>query len=344
MRSSLTGRILLTLLVAGAIATARPVAVLATGAAPNQKLLDLMAEGKAETDLGRYDAAIRALSVIVDAPDAPAALRDEALIRVGVARRGAGDFEGAFKAFERASKASSLDRDTKALLVQALGGERPGAERWSEIWALVSFSPDRTDPRRPTLAISWPEVTQTSSVIVQGGTKVYRGKPLTLRQEGDLQDLFRLIADVSGLNVVVYPGVHGRYTARFDNVPWDQLLDRILALNGYAYRWEDNVLLVARPEQLPRPRRFSGQRIDLDWGTSGRAPGRDLREGLEELAGRGGATVVVDPALEGDVVLKLNQVRWDHAFDIVVGVNGLDWSRDGGALKVFPRRASANSR
>jgi len=335
----------LALLVAGALAAAaRPAAALATGPATNQNLLDQMAEAKAETDLGRYDAAIRALSAIIVAPDAAPALRDEALIRLGVARRGAGDFEGAFKAFERASKAPSLDRDNKALLVQALGGARPGAERWSEIWSLVSFSPDRTDPRRPTLAISWPEAAQTSSDIVQGGTKLYRGKPLTLRQEGDLQDLFRLIADVSGLNVVVYPGVHGRYTARFDNVPWDQLLDRILALNGYAYRWEDNVLLVARPQQLPRPRRFSGQRIDLDWGTSGRAPGRDLKEGLEELAARGGATVVVDPAVEGNVVLKLNQVRWDHAFDIVVGVNGLDWSRDGDTLKVFPRKASADSR
>jgi tetratricopeptide (TPR) repeat protein len=332
----LMGRTVLALLVAGAQVAARP--------APNQKLLDLMAEGKAETDLGRYDAAIRALSAIVDAPDAPPSLRDEALIRLGVARRGAGDFEGGFKAFDRVSKASRPDRETKALLVQALGGALPGAERWAEIWARVSFAPDRTDPRRPTLAISWPEVARTRSGIVQGGTKLYRGKPLTLRQEGDLQDLFRLIADVSGLNVVVNPGVHGRFAARFENEPWDKVLDGILSLNGYAYRWEDNVLRIARPEHLPRPRRFSGPRIDLDWGTSGRAPGRDLREGLEELAAAGGATVIVDPGVEGNVVLKLNQVRWDQAFDIVVSINDLDWSRDGDTLKVFPKKASAKSR
>ena len=83
MTSSPTGRTLLALLVAGALAAAaRPAAALATGPATNQNLLDQMAEAKAETDLGRYDAAIRALSAIIVAPDAAPALRDEALIRL----------------------------------------------------------------------------------------------------------------------------------------------------------------------------------------------------------------------------------------------------------------------
>jgi hypothetical protein len=95
---------------------------------------------------------------------------------------------------------------------------------------------------------------------------------------------------------------------------------------------------------LPPQRHFSGRRVDLDWGTRGRAPGRELREGLAELAASGGATVVVDPTVRGDVVLKLNQVRWDQAFDIVVAVNGLAWTRDGDSLKVFPRKEGADSR
>jgi hypothetical protein len=328
MTSPLTSRVLRGAFVAGTVLAASTSPALATVASPNQKLLDLMAEGKTETDLGRYDVAIRALSTIVDAPDATPALRNEALVRLGVARRGADDFEGAFKAFERASTASSLDRETKALLVQALGGALPGTERWAQIWPRVSFAVDRTDPHRPTMAISWPDVVQA---------KVYRGKPLTLRQEGDIQGLFRLIADASGLNVVVYPGVHGRYAAHIENEPWDRVLDFVLSANGYAYQWEDNVLQVARPQQLPRPRPFSGQRIDVDWGTNGRAPGRDLREGLAELAAIGGQTVVLDPAVEGSVVIKLNQVRCDQAFDVIVHVNGLDWRRERGTWKVFPR-------
>ena len=310
--------------------------LLAGPATPKEKLLDLMAEGKTETDLGHYDVAMRALGAIVDAPDAPAALRAEALVRLGAAGRAAGDFEGALKAFERASKAPGLDRETKALLIQALGGALPGAERWAEIWPRVSFAVDRSPAKQPTLAVVWPGVPRA---------KTYRGKPLTLRhEEGELQDLFRLIADFTGLNVVVNPGVRGRFAARFENEPWDRCLDRILSANGLAYQWEDNVLRIARPEELSPQRHFSGQRIDLDWHTSGGAPGRDLREGLAELAAVGGATVAIDPAVKGSLFLKLNQVRWDQAFDLVVQVNGLDWTRDADVLKVFPGKGSAESR
>jgi tetratricopeptide (TPR) repeat protein len=329
MTRSLASRLLRACLVAGALVAARP--SVAAQAAPNQKLLDLMAQGKAETDLGHYDDAIRALSTVSDAADATPALRAEALVRLGAARRGAGDLEGAVLSFERASKAPGTDRETKALLVQALGGALPGAERWAEIWPRVAFAVDRSEPKRPTLGIVWPDVPPK---------QVYRGKPMTLHtQDGDVQDFFRLVADVSGLNVVVNPGVRGRFTFNADNEPWDRCLDRILAANGLAYQWEDNVLRITQPQYLPPPRHFSGRRIDLDWGTRGGPPGRDLREGLAELAAWGGATVVLDPAVRGDVVLKLNQVRWDQAFDILVRVNGLGWTQDGKTLKVFPASA-----
>lgn len=65
---------------------------------------------------------------------------------------------------------------------------------------------------------------------------------------------------------------------------------------------------------------------------------RDLREVLAELAAAGGVTVVTDPAVEGRVTFKLNQVPWDQAFDLVVRVNGLEWTRDGDTLRVFPRK------
>jgi hypothetical protein len=324
MRRSLTVRVLLASLTAGMLVSAPPSAATAPNTVPNQKLLDLMAEGKTETDLGHYDVAIRALSAIVASPEAPPALRDEALVRLGAARRAAGDFAGALESFQRVAKTPSLDADTKALLVQALGGPLPGADRWAEIWRRVSFTIDRSVPKQPTLAVVWPDVPLT---------KVYRGKPITLDlKNGDLQDLFRLIADVSGLNVVVNPGVHGQFSAHMQEQPWDQILDRILSGNGLSYQWEDNVLRIAPPAQLARPEHFSGQRIDVDFHDT------DLRKALAELAAQGGLSVDLDPTVAGALTIKLNQVRWDQAFDIAVRVNGLDWALEGKTLTVFPGR------
>jgi type IV pilus assembly protein PilQ len=64
----------------------------------------------------------------------------------------------------------------------------------------------------------------------------------------------------------------------------------------------------------------------------------DLRKAMAELAALGGLGVDLDPTVAGALTIKLNQVRWDQAFDIAVRVNGLDWARDGKTLKVFPGR------
>ena len=47
--------------------------------------------------------------------------------------------------------------------------------------------------------------------------------------------------------------------------------------------------------------------------------------------------MVLDPVVSGRVTLKLNRVPWDQAFDVVVRVNGLAWSRQGGVIRVAPR-------
>jgi hypothetical protein len=305
-------------------------------AAEQQTLLDRMAQARTETDLGDYQAAIRTLTALAEEPEATPALRAAALVRLGVARRGAGDSEGSALTFERASKAPGLDSETKALLVQAVGGALPGSERWAETWSQVSFAVDRSDPKRPAVSVLWPHRAQA---------RAYGGALVSVDfSDSNLYDVFRLFADVTNLNVVVFPGVSGRATFKGDNQPWDRCLDQILAANGLAYRWEDNVLWISPPQHLLPERRYAGKRIDVEWGTKDRAPARDLGEALAELADSGGATAVIDPAVRGNVALKLNQVRWDHAFDVVARVNGLEWTRDGDTLRVFPEKKSAKSR
>src|SRR6266568_2792024 len=83
---------------------------------------------------------------------------------------------------------------------------------------------------------------------------------------GDLLDVFKLFADVSGLNVVVNPGISGRVTCKMYDVPWDQLLDLILRTNGLGYLLEGNVLRIGRITDFIHE---EAQRQDLDRVRSG---------------------------------------------------------------------------
>jgi type IV pilus assembly protein PilQ len=91
------------------------------------------------------------------------------------------------------------------------------------------------------------------STTVAGAQKVYTGHPISLDfKDGDLQDIFRLFADISGLNVVVNPGVSGKVTLKLTEVPWDQALDLILKTNGLGYTLEDNVIRIAKLADLQK--------------------------------------------------------------------------------------------
>ena len=77
------------------------------------------------------------------------------------------------------------------------------------------------------------------------------GTPISLDfKDGDLQDIFRLFSDISGLNVVVNPGVTGKVTLKLNEVPWGRALELILKTNGLGCVLEDNVIRIARLADL----------------------------------------------------------------------------------------------
>ena len=79
------------------------------------------------------------------------------------------------------------------------------------------------------------------------------GTPISLDfKDGDLQDIFRLFADISGLNVVVNPGVSGKVTLKLNEVPWGRALELILKTHGLGCVLEGNVIRIARLQDLER--------------------------------------------------------------------------------------------
>jgi type II secretory pathway component HofQ len=151
-------------------------------------------------------------------------------------------------------------------------------------------------------------------------------------QDGDLQDVFRLFADISGLNVVVQPGTRGLVTYHGSQVPWDEVLERLLAPNGLVARLEGNVLWIGRAAEAGEKRPFKGTPISFEF------VGKELVEALREIAAHGRASVEVADGVMGKVTLKLNDVPWDQAFDLLVRVNGLAWTRTGDVIRVELQR------
>ena len=81
----------------------------------------------------------------------------------------------------------------------------------------------------------------------------YTGEPISVNlKDVDLKDFFRLIHEISGLNVVLDPQVHGTLTVVLDDVPWDQALDIVLKNNDLARELEGNVLRIATVDTLKK--------------------------------------------------------------------------------------------
>ena len=92
-----------------------------------------------------------------------------------------------------------------------------------------------------------------SASLVTNQPGRYTGEPISVNlKDVDLKDFFRLIHEISGLNVVLDPNVKGTLTIVLDEVPWDQALDIVLQNNGLDKQFSGNVLRVATRDTLKR--------------------------------------------------------------------------------------------
>jgi type IV pilus assembly protein PilQ len=93
----------------------------------------------------------------------------------------------------------------------------------------------------------------TMSPAPSQATSRYTGEPISVNlKDVDLKDFFRLIHEISGLNVVLDPNVKGTLTIVLDEVPWDQALDIVLQNNGLDKQLNGNVLRIATRDTLKK--------------------------------------------------------------------------------------------
>lgn len=129
--------------------------------------------------------------------------------------------------------------DTKGRVVVAVGGEYETSAYQSDnafvLEARVKEKPVREEDEFP-----------------------YKGERLSLNfQDIEVRSVLQLIADFTGLNMVVSDSVGGNITLRLKNVPWDQALEIILRTKGLGQRAEGNVIYIAPHTEIAQ--RFQEQ-------------------------------------------------------------------------------------
>ncbi len=120
--------------------------------------------------------------------------------------------------------------------------------------------------------------------------KIYTGDRLSLNfQDIEVRSVLQLLADFTGLNMVVSDSVSGRITLRLKNVPWDQAMDIILKTKGLSMRRNDNVVLVAPTEEIA-----AREKLELE-----------SQQQIEELAPLRSELVQINYAKAADLALLL---------------------------------------
>jgi type IV pilus secretin PilQ/predicted competence protein len=80
---------------------------------------------------------------------------------------------------------------------------------------------------------------------------VYHGQRISLDfKDADIQNVLRVLADVSGLNIIATDDVKGKVTLHLVDVPWDQALDLVLNTNRLEKTQEGNVVRISTVSRL----------------------------------------------------------------------------------------------
>jgi len=149
-----------------------------------------------------------------------------------------------------------------------------------------------------------PVIEAAGPMLSPDAPKAYTGQKISLDlQEVDIRNVLRLLADVTGKNIVVEPGVSGKVTLKVDNVPWDQVLELILKINELDHVMEGNVLRIATAAKLKAE--FERKREAVEAQKELMAAARDLGEISTEY-------LQVNYADVGDISAQIDNIKSEN--------------------------------
>lgn len=156
--------------------------------------------------------------------------------------------------FQRTSLPRNLQRKldvsdfaTPVQLVDAFvqGGNARLSIEPKGLWEYAAYQTDNK------FIIEVKAVVEDPNKLVKGNVPGYSGEKLTLNfQSISTREALSVIADFTGLNMVISDTVSGSLTLRLKEVPWDQAFDIILQSRGLDMRKNGNVIQVAPREEI----------------------------------------------------------------------------------------------
>src|SRR5262249_25507320 len=120
-------------------------------------------------------------------------------------------------------------------------------------WALVTAAPAwATDllTDQPILLAQ-----ARGPVLAQAATPPPRQQPRLISldfKDADINNILRILAEFSGLNIVSSDDVKGKATVKLQNVPWQQALDSVVRAAKLGYVQEGNISRVDKLENLTK--------------------------------------------------------------------------------------------
>ncbi len=105
-------------------------------------------------------------------------------------------------------------------------------------------------PAAPTPAGVAAPAPPAPPVVAARAAAPRRGRLSMDFKDADINNLLRIIAEVSGQNIVAGDEVKGKVTVRLVDVDWEKALQTILQINNFDYIWEENIIRVASRGKL----------------------------------------------------------------------------------------------
>ncbi|MCL1926746.1 MAG: type IV pilus secretin PilQ [Syntrophorhabdaceae bacterium] len=185
----------------------------------------------------------------------------------------------------------TIDKKDNAVVVAFVKGAESSASQ------LVARAVPRSQAEKSSNAIAAPASAAEERGNSQWGflssasspERKYKGQRISMDfKDADLSNVFRIMAEVSNLNIITTDEVKGKVTLRLVNVPWDQALDVVLRSKALGASQEGNILRIAPMSTIQKEEqeRFTAQRaIELAKADAiaNEEKSRTLREGVIEI-------------------------------------------------------------